>query len=487
MRSEKLYDALTDVDEALVEESVSSGEKPRKKTKGLRWISAVAAILAVVILLTAVLRPGSESGATACALETPAYPASAPYPDVSSLLSGGDIDEDALQTAYEAWSEVQEQRRDARLSYAVSDFADYLTAAIPAFLGGRDGENVACSPLNLYLALAALAETTDGASRAQILSLLGSEDMDDLRGKAKNLFLANYTNDGASKSLPAAALWLRDDMDYHAETVKRLAEHCFAASFRGTMGSKAYDGLLRQWINEQTGNQLEDQTEGMSFDSKTVMAITTTLDFSAQWETEFRPERTTDSVFYSKTGELPCRMMHQDETNYYSWGDQFGALRLRLKDDSRMCFLLPDEGVTPEALLRDPEAISFLLTAGNVLWENSKSLVVHLAMPKFDVSSQLSMEQTLQELGLTDVFDPDAADFTPLTDASGVYLSEVRHGARVAVDEEGVTASAVTMLLGAGAAMPPDEEMDFTLDRPFLFAICGADGLPLFVGIVNQP
>ena len=217
------------------------------------------------------------------------------------------------------------------------------------------------------------------------------------------------------------------------------------------------------------------------------MAITTTLDFSAQWETEFQPERTTDSVFYGRSGELPCRMMHQDETNYYSWGDQFGAVCLRLKDDSRMCFLLPDEGVTPEELLRDPEAISFLLTAQNVLWENSKSLIVHLSVPKFDVSSQLSLEQTLQELGLTDVFDPDAADFTPLTDASGVYLSEVRHGARVAVDEEGVTASAVTMLLGAGAAMPPEEEVDFTLDRPFLFAICGADGLPLFVGIVNQP
>ena len=104
MRSEKLYDALTDVDEALAAEAAASGEKPRKKTKGLRWISAIAAILAVVILLTAVLRPGSEGGATACALETPVYPASAPYPDVSSLMSGGDIDEDALQTAYKAWS-----------------------------------------------------------------------------------------------------------------------------------------------------------------------------------------------------------------------------------------------------------------------------------------------------------------------------------------------------------------------------------------------
>ena len=34
---------------------------------------------------------------------------------------------------------------------------------------------------------------------------------------------------------------------------------------------------------------------------------------------------------------------------------------------------------------------------------------------------------------------------------------------------------------------PLAEEMDFVLDRPFLFAITESDGLPLFVGAVNRP
>ena len=38
-----------------------------------------------------------------------------------------------------------------------------------------------------------------------------------------------------------------------------------------------------------------------------------------------------------------------------------------------------------------------------------------------------------------------------------------------------------------GAGAPPEEEIDFTLDRPFLFAITSDDGLPLFVGTVYQP
>ena len=57
----------------------------------------------------------------------------------------------------------------------------------------------------------------------------------------------------------------------------------------------------------------------------------------------------------------------------------------------------------------------------------------------------------------------------------------------MAVDEEGVTAAAYTMMANSGAGMPPEEEVDFVLDRPFLFVITGVDGLPLFTGIVNTP
>ncbi len=59
---------------------------------------------------------------------------------------------------------------------------------------------------------------------------------------------------------------------------------------------------------------------------------------------------------------------------------------------------------------------------------------------------------------------------------------------RVTVDEEGVSAAAYTVMMAdAGGAMPPEKEVDFILDRPFLFVITGNDGLPLFTGVVNDP
>ena len=67
------------------------------------------------------------------------------------------------------------------------------------------------------------------------------------------------------------------------------------------------------------------------------------------------------------------------------------------------------------------------------------------------------------------------------------WLDRVDHAARVAIDETGVTAAAYTVMLMCGAGMPPAEQMDFVLDRPFLFVIASRDNLPLFAGIVNQP
>ena len=150
-----------------------------------------------------------------------------------------------------------------------------------------------------------------------------------------------------------------------------------------------------------------------------------------------------------------------------------------------MYFILPDEGTGVQELLSDSEALAFM--AQNYDSINYKYCEINLSIPKFDVSSKLDLTAGLQNLGITDCFDENTADFTPLDDENPSWLSAVEHGARVAVDEQGVTAAAYTLVLRDGGSAPPEDEIDFTLDRPFLFVITGSDGLPLFVGVVNQP
>ena len=86
-------------------------------------------------------------------------------------------------------------------------------------------------------------------------------------------------------------------------------------------------------------------------------------------------------------------------------------------------------------------------------------------------------------------FDESKSDFSSLCPdfKDPIFISKIEHGVRVAIDEEGVTATAYTVEMLAGSARPTEEEIDFVLDRPFVFVITSDDGLPLFIGVVNQP
>ena len=181
-------------------------------------------------------------------------------------------------------------------------------------------------------------------------------------------------------------------------------------------------------------------------------------------------------------------MNQRDDGNYY-WGDKFAAVCQYFRMGGSMWFFLPDEGVTPEELLSDAQVLDFLFTADRNEWENQKRLFINKAIPKFDVSSQFDLTGGLQALGVTDVFDETVSDFTPMTSDvdAPIAVGQVNHAARVMIDEEGCTATAFTELPAVGALPPPDDEVDFVLDRPFLFCITGLSGLPLFVGVVNSP
>lgn len=488
MKREKLYDSLTNVDGDLIEAADSHIFRRKKR---FRLLGAVAAVLAVAILAGVLLYPGSSPlVANANAIAEAQYPETAQYPDYMDYLDpetmeiSGKNAED-FDAAYEAWYEDRSAQRAYAESYSADDLSDFVRRSTLELLSGTDGENRVYSPLNVYMALAMLAEVTDGSSRAQILSLLGVDSLDTLRTRTNAIWKANYRDDGVMTCLLANSLWLDEDVSFRQDTLEGLTSDYFVSSYRGQMGDAAYDKALQDWLNEQTGGLLEEQVGGLEFSPETVFALASTVNFCAKWQNEFSEARTEDGTFHAASGDVPCKFMYQSGSETYYWGGQFGAISRCFSEGGRMWFLLPDEGKTADDLLADPEVMDFILADGD--WENSKYLTVNQRIVKFDVSSQLDLSEGLQALGVTDVFDAAASDFSPLTDMDGLFVSQTAHGARVAIDEEGCTAAAYTVMMACGAAEPPEEEIDFVLDRPFVFAITGEDGLPLFIGVVNQP
>ena len=434
-------------------------------------------LIALLLALSALFSLAACGGTNAFALAEATYPESAPYPD-EAKYSGA-----KHEAAYDAWS-AERRARNAAATSASGAMDEYLRAALPALLSVADGKNAVCSPVSVYMALSMLAEVTDGESRAQLLALLGADSIESLRKTAGNVWAANYQNDGAVTSILADSLWLSDSMDYNANTLARLADSYYASAYRGEMGSEAFNEALRRWINEQTGGLLKDSADGLSLAPETVIALASTIYFRAKWGSEFSKSATTDGVFHAPDGDVTHKFMHETMESTYYAADNFAAVGKYLQGSGTMWFLLPDEGVTPEELLTSG-AVDFLLSPESA---ESKYMTIDLSVPKFDVSADTELSAALHSLGVTDVFAADTADFSPLMDnADGIALSQAKHAARVAIDEEGVIAAAYTVMAAAGAAMPPEERVEFTLDRPFLFAVTGESGEVLFAGIVNTP
>ena len=474
-RSERLFEALGGINERKIEQAALAVEKTanRKRWGRRRWLGAVAAVLAAAIAVGAFLRPGG--GLTAYAIAQAEYPKMAPYPG-----------EGRGSAAYDAWWEsVKAQRRDLGDTASLQRF---FARSAQTFLTGERGENRVYSPVNVYLALSMLAYLTDGDSRGQILEALGSDGMDELRKQASDVWNASYRDDGMTVSILASSLWLNQNISFNQDTMDALARDFYASSFAGAMGSEGFNKALQGWLNEQTGGLLEEQAGNIELDSTIILALAATLYFKAPWAEEFSKDQTAPQTFHTPAGDVETDFLHQGRSGSYYWGDKFSAVGQHFAQGGAMWFLLPDEGVTPEELLAGGEGLDFLFTADKSQWERQKFLLINKSIPKFDVSAQFELEDGLKALGITDVFDPVRADFTPMTTGMNgpITLNQTSHAARVVIDEEGCTAAAFTVLMDGGSA-PPKEEVDFVLDRPFLFCVTGDSGLPLFVGVVNYP
>ncbi|KAI5609882.1 serpin peptidase inhibitor, clade B (ovalbumin), member 1 [Silurus asotus] len=106
-------------------------------------------------------------------------------------------------------------------------------------------------------------------------------------------------------------------------------------------------------------------------------------------------------------------------------------------------------------------------------WTNQEKMdrwtdiVVYL--PKFNLEEKYSLKELLEKMGMSSLFDPNAADLTGISSQGGLFVSSVTHKAFVEVNEEGTEAAAATTL-GLVECGLPREEL-FMADHPFLFFI----------------
>lgn len=444
-------------------------------------LAAIAAALAAVILLFTFTHPLAVS---VKAVSTAASPR------VSAFPSQDFEDDAALQAAIAAWLEAKSTRA-AALEKAVPSLTEFFAASSTQILSSSD--NTLWSPANAYLSLAMLAELAGGSSQQQLLNLLGSYSLTGLREQISALWETVYADDGNEICTLANSLWLSEDFSCSQSALDTLAYHYYASTYQGQLGSPEVSKAIGTWLDDNTGGLLKAYTGNIQLPPDTVFSLYSTLFFQSKWVSEFYTGNNTEALFYAPTGDYTTTFMNRAQaTMQYYWGNTYGAVSLPLKNGSQMWLILPDEGLTPEDILADMEYAQMISTRQ---WENSKAVRVNLSVPKFDISSSRNLREDLQALGVTDIFSPNSAQLSAVnvnipagTKVTMInpYVSAVNQAVRVQIDETGVKAAAYVEIPTPGAAMPPEELIDFTLNRPFLFVITSSH-IPLYAGVVNEP
>jgi len=347
----------------------------------------------------------------------------------------------------------------------------------PVLISDSD-ENSVSSPFGLYIALSMLSECTEGESRQQILELLGCDVAYKNTKKAYEFFKSVNTND----TKLATSLWIGEECDPLPSLKETLSTKLMTSMYDADFTTDDAKKRISKWINDNTGNLIKDAVANLEFAPNTFMAIVSTLHFDSEWSTAFDKEKTQPDTFFAKSGEVTADFMNECNKGdmLYTFSDST-AVTKRFKNGCEMALILPNEDKTPADVINSGEFYKILNRSGD-----HSSYDINLSVPKFDIMSEIDFLDDIKSLGVTDIFDETRSDFSPLG-VKGGYINKMQQMNRITIDEDRVKAVSGTVISGTYKGEAPDyEEIDFKLNRPFVFMIISG-GVPLFVGTVNNP
>ncbi|WP_250034218.1 serpin family protein [Paractinoplanes maris] len=360
---------------------------------------------------------------------------------------------------------------------AVDDFAfDLLDdLASPRDKAVETGPNVITSPLSVAVLLAMISAGADGDTAAEMADVLGLREGGDPRVGALLRKLADTEDVTLSV---ANALYsdgpLEDD---YVSFVRRT----FGATLKeADLGSAEAARAIDDWVGENTNGRIDKIAAELGLpDPQAVLVLLNTVYFLGEWTTSFDEDDTRPAPFTTPGGPVDVPTMHlTGESFLHTQRDGYRMVRLPYGEDGRfgMEIVLPEPGATG-----DIDATEWHAAVDSLV----PTKIDELALPRFELRWSAELNEPLERLGMPTAFQPERADFRPMSPAAPA-LSSVVHKTYIKVDERGTEAAAVTggVMTTSALANP----MDFRVDRPFLFTISDRDtGTILFLGRVTDP
>ncbi|XP_053184891.1 probable serpin E3 [Scomber japonicus] len=231
----------------------------------------------------------------------------------------------------------------------------------------------------------------------------------------------------------------------------------------------------------------ETQGEALWWGHRLQMALVNTVAFRGVWQKQFLFTNTQNLPFLLSDGTaIKVPMMYQATEvsfgQFRTTSDQrYTVLELPYLGHSlSLQVVLPSERKTPLSSLESQ------LTARQLAsWDTGlRRTKMDIFLPRFRMQNKFNLRSVLPAMGISDAFNPTAADFTGISVEEGLYVSDAFHEVRIEVTEDGTKASAATAMVLLKRSRAPV----FKADRPFLFLLRQSNtGSILFMGRVMNP
>lgn len=350
-------------------------------------------------------------------------------------------------------------------------------------------ENTMISPLSLNMALSMMAEGTAGNTRNEILSYLGDECKPDNNIAYLGIVDSMYNSEdeymGYKNVLEISNSVWHDNSISIKDEYKEFLQTGFVADVNGVEFMTDPEGAANQmnkWCKDKTHGLIEKMIDGDKIRSSgIVLTLANSVYFESPWTDSWS---LADSVNEDKTF-TKFDGTKIENTQYIS--DKFGGYKENDKAEAISCYY--NNGIKFTAILPKDEGefnISDLDINGLMTSSYITDYDVMVKMPYINFSSDMSLGNSLRELGINGIFG--AGDFSPMTDNNDITVSDVLQSTKIELDENGTKAAAVTSIQMRNTAVAELKDIkNIEFNRPFVFMIQDEDNnQTLFMGkVVN--
>ena len=342
--------------------------------------------------------------------------------------------------------------------------------------------NQCYSPVSLYYSLALAAQAAGGSTRNQLYGLLTvpGQDISQMTAECGSLYRLMYRNNEASLIRPASSMWMKDGNPLDDNLRRMIEQQYYSDVFRMDLTNASSAAVMDQWLMDH-GNQ--GISPRLVLPQHETMRMINTMSYSSQWVFHFDKSKNVSGQFFPADGQaVTCEYMTDSRNCSYYHGQGFMRASISLKENSTLILVLPDEGLTPQALLASEEQMAGMF--GHIIDEPYGR--INLSIPKFQYGSYLELRPVLERLGVSQAFSPEQADFSGLG-GSPDCLSGISQVSGIRMDENGINASSCLVIPPLEGSLSAELSGEMILDRPFIYAVMAAPGVPAFIGVCGNP